>query len=96
MSQVDFLILTMASLCCAFFFKRWSSRAGYESWRYYFCGVFNLVFICTYMRVVDQGCIVLVECLGKKHQDYPLMAAMALVAAVLHALAMPSRTDEAK
>lgn len=48
------------------------------------------------MRLVDQGCIVLVECLGKKHQDYPLMAAMALVAAVLHAVAMPYGSDDDK
>lgn len=89
MSFVDLWMLVLVSLSCAFFFKWRSSKIKYESWRYCFSGVFNFVFICAYMRFVDQGCMVFTECLGKEYQNYPLMAAVAFVAAILHACSFP-------
>jgi len=90
MSALHVAILVLASLSCAYVFKWRYSRVEYEAWKYYFGGVFNFVFMCIYMRFVDQGCMVFTECLGKNNQDYPLMGAMSLVAAILHAVAMPS------
>lgn len=90
MSALHFAILVLASLSCAYVFRRRYSRVDYETWRYYFGWVFNFIFMCVYMRVVDQGCVVFTECLGKKNQDYPLMGAMALFATILHAVALPS------
>lgn len=90
MSVLHFAMLVLASLSFAYVFKWRYSGVEYEKWKYYFGGGFNFLFMCIYMRFVDQGCIVFTECLGKKSQNYPLMGAMSLIAAMLHAVAMPS------
>ena len=86
---VDLCVLVLISLSCALFFKLRSLKIKYESWQYCFFGVFNFVFVCVYMRFVGQGCMVFTKCLGKEYENYPLMAAVAFVAAILHACSFP-------
>ena len=93
MTILEFGFLAVISLSCSCLFKSLSSGVGYESWKSFLCGVFNLIFICIYMRVVDQGCVVFFECPDDRSPDYSLMAAIALISASLHAAAMPSGSD---
>lgn len=93
MANWHFFMVAFFSVSVAYLLNRCFSGPGLNGYKYLLCVAFNCPFGFYYLRIVDSGCLAFQGCMDKTRGDYPLIAWIALLCAILHAFSFPTRKD---